>query len=58
MFDRDGSGKISVGELRYTLTCLGERMSDAEVDDLLRGVKVDAEGRIDYAQFVRDILAA
>lgn len=30
---------IGVGELRYVLTQLGEKMSEEEVDELLKGVK-------------------
>ena len=30
------------GELRYVLTQLGEKMSDEEVDELLKGVQVGA----------------
>ncbi len=31
---------IGVGELRYVLTQLGEKMSDEEVDELLKGFPV------------------
>lgn len=40
MFDKDGTGHIGVGELRYVLTSLGEKLSDEEVDELLKGVTV------------------
>ena len=42
VFDKDGTGYIGVGELRYVLTSLGEKLSDDEVDELLKGVKVGA----------------
>lgn len=42
VFDKDGSGYIGVGELRYVLTSLGEKLSEEEVDELLKGVKVGA----------------
>jgi calmodulin len=38
VFDKTGKGLIGAGELRYVLTQLGEKMSDAEVDELLKGV--------------------
>ena len=41
MFDKDGSGYIGVGELRYVLTSLGEKLSDDEVDELLKGVATE-----------------
>lgn len=40
MFDKDGTGQIGVGELRYVLTSLGEKLSIEEVDELLKGVAV------------------
>jgi hypothetical protein len=57
-----------VGELRYILTSLGEKLSDEEVDELLKGVTVGEyvhwlytahrrDGNINYETFVRQILS-
>lgn len=56
VFDKENKGKVSVGDIRYMLTGLGERLSDAEVDELLKGVEVDSEGGVDYRKFIEDIL--
>jgi Ca2+-binding EF-hand superfamily protein len=40
VFDKEGRGKIGAGELRYVLTQLGEKMTDEEVDELLKGFPV------------------
>jgi Ca2+-binding EF-hand superfamily protein len=40
VFDKDGNGFIGAGELRYVLTSLGEKLSDDEMDELLKGVQV------------------
>ncbi|KAH8082380.1 hypothetical protein HD553DRAFT_72485 [Filobasidium floriforme] len=56
VFDKTGKGLIGAGELRYVLTQLGEKMSDAEVDELLKGVAT-VDGQIDYHQFVRSIIS-
>src|SRR6201992_2640238 len=38
VFDKDMTGFIGVGQLRYILTNLGEKFSDDEVDELLKAV--------------------
>ncbi|KAL4066083.1 myosin regulatory light chain cdc4 [Scleroderma yunnanense] len=44
----EGSGCLTrcvgAGELRYVLTQLGEKMTDEEVDEFLKGVQIGAEG--------------
>ena len=40
VFDKEGNGFIGAGELRYVLTQLGEKMSDEEVDELLKGAQI------------------
>lgn len=57
VFDKDRNGFIGAGELRYVLTQLGEKMSDAEVEELLKGVQIGADGNINYESFVRTILS-
>jgi Ca2+-binding EF-hand superfamily protein len=56
VFDKDMTGFIGVGQLR--LTNLGEKMSDEEVNELLKGVNVDtSSGEVNYVELVRTILA-
>lgn len=57
VFDKDGNGIISSGELRYVLTSLGEKLTDAEVDELLKCVEVDKNGFVNYENFVRVIMS-
>ena len=40
IFDKDLNGTIQLGELRYILTQIGEKLSDEEVDELLKMVQV------------------
>jgi hypothetical protein len=47
VFDKDMTGFIGVGQLRYILTNLGEKMSDDEVDELLKAVDTSS-GEINY----------
>ncbi|KAJ7254199.1 hypothetical protein C8J57DRAFT_1518822 [Mycena rebaudengoi] len=56
-FDKDGNGKISVEELRYVMTNLGKKLSDAEVDELLTRVRPDSDGNVSYDSFLATILS-
>jgi len=53
VFDRDGTGSISVVELRHIMTNLGEKLTDQEVNDLIKEIDVDNDGQIMYADVVR-----
>uniref|UniRef100_A0A8B9P9J6 Calmodulin-like protein 4 n=2 Tax=Apteryx TaxID=8821 RepID=A0A8B9P9J6_APTOW len=55
MIDRQKKGFITAAELRAKLTRLGEKLSEAEVDDLLKEAKVGPNGTIKYEEFVRTI---
>ena len=48
LFDRDGDGYIDAKELRYLLTTLGEKLTDAEVDEIIKDVDVDGDGKVNY----------
>lgn len=48
IFDRDGNGTISAAELRHVMTNLGEKLTDEEVDEMLREADIDGDGEIDY----------
>merc|ERR1712183_112175 len=48
-FDRDSNGLVSVAELRNVLGTLGERLTDVELDQLLQGVEVNYDGKVDYS---------
>ncbi|KAK4984712.1 myosin II light chain [Elasticomyces elasticus] len=56
VFDKEMSGFIGVGQLRYILTNLGEKMSDDEVDELLKAVDTSS-GEINYIDLVKTVLA-
>lgn len=47
VFDKEMTGFIGVGQLRYILTNLGEKMSDDEVDELLKAMDTSS-GEINY----------
>ncbi|XP_059176358.1 calmodulin-beta-like [Physella acuta] len=47
LFDKDGNGFISAAELRHVMTNLGEKLTDDEVDEMIR------DGQVNYVEFVR-----
>ena len=47
VFDKDGSGTISANELRAVMKSLGEDLTDAEIDDMIREADKDNSGTID-----------
>ncbi|CAL9089711.1 unnamed protein product [Musa textilis] len=49
-FDKDGSGYITVDELQQA--CKEHNMTDASLEDIIREVDQDNDGRIDYSEFV------
>ncbi|XP_053933660.1 calmodulin-like protein 4 isoform X2 [Cuculus canorus] len=55
MIDRQKSGVITVSELKAKLTRLGEKLSEEEVDEMLKEAKVGPNGTIKYEEFVRVI---
>jgi Ca2+-binding EF-hand superfamily protein len=52
MFDLDGDGQITAGELRAVLAKLGEEISDGEAVERIRGGDTDADGKISLAEFL------
>jgi len=58
-FDREGLGFISSAELRNVLTAMGERLTDGEVDFILKHTETheDIDGNIKYEEFIKKVLA-
>ncbi|XP_067324502.1 calmodulin-like [Anolis sagrei] len=53
VFDKNGNGYITVGELRHVMTNLGEKLTDAEVDQMIKEADLDGDGKVNYEEFVR-----
>ncbi|CAI9154134.1 unnamed protein product [Rangifer tarandus platyrhynchus] len=51
--DQDNDGYISVDELRQATSQLEEKMSQDELDAMIREADVDQDGRVNYKEFVR-----
>lgn len=53
VFDKDGNGFISAAELRHVMTSLGEKLTDEEVDAMMKEADTDGDGQVDIEEFTK-----
>lgn len=53
VFDKDQNGFISATELRHVMINLGEKLTDEEVEQMIREADLDGDGQVNYDEFVR-----
>merc|ERR1712083_649619 len=60
VFDKDGTGKVPLPEVKNVLTSLGEKLEPDEADKLctLLGLVADDEDNISYMEVIDKLLAA
>ncbi|XP_063404519.1 charged multivesicular body protein 4c-like [Mytilus trossulus] len=57
VFDKDGKGSISMSDLRHVMTNLGEKLTDEEIEEMMREADVDStDQQIDYFAFVKRMM--
>jgi calmodulin len=56
-FDIDGNCFISALELKYVLANTGEKLSEEEIEEIIRETDTDGDGFIDYREFIRILMA-
>uniref|UniRef100_A0A1A9UW47 EF-hand domain-containing protein n=1 Tax=Glossina austeni TaxID=7395 RepID=A0A1A9UW47_GLOAU len=52
VFDKHNRGYITASDLRAVLQCLGEDLDEEDIEDMIKEVDVDGDGRIDFYEFV------
>ncbi|XP_052254017.1 calmodulin-A-like isoform X1 [Dreissena polymorpha] len=52
VFDKTGCGYICASDIRAILQCLGEDLTEDEIDEMIAEVDIDGDGRIDYDEFI------
>ncbi|KAK3872034.1 hypothetical protein Pcinc_022861, partial [Petrolisthes cinctipes] len=55
VFDKKNSGYLSSTELRHVMTSMGEKMTEQEVEDMIKEAAPNADGRVNYEEFVNII---
>ncbi|CAJ2673913.1 unnamed protein product [Trifolium pratense] len=53
VFDKDQNGYISASELRHVMINLGEKLTDEEVDQMIKEADLDGDGQVNYDEFVK-----
>ena len=55
VFDKEGDGTITAGELHHVITTLGEALTPQQVDLLTQGLE-DKKGCLNIEEFVRNVM--
>ncbi|XP_042400121.1 calmodulin-like isoform X1 [Zingiber officinale] len=53
VFDKDQNGFISKNELKNVMMSLGEKLTDEEVDQMIKEADLDGDGQVNYEEFVK-----
>lgn len=53
VFDKDDNGYISAAELRHVMTNLREKLTDEEIDEMIREADIDGDSQINYEEFIK-----
>ncbi|PVD31776.1 hypothetical protein C0Q70_07194 [Pomacea canaliculata] len=57
LFDKNNDDYIDAKELLRVVTSMGERLTQEEAEEMIRVADVDNDGRINYKEFVKFIMA-
>ena len=52
MFDKDKNGYIERDELKQMMSKLGEKLTDGEIDEMMKEADTDNDGRVNYNEFL------
>ena len=52
-FDKDGSGFISILELRRGMIAKGDRLTDKELFEIIKEADTDGDGKVNYEELLK-----
>ena len=55
-FDKDGSGTIDKDELEGILNSIDEKLSPADIQQMIKEADVDGDGQINYSEFANMLI--
>merc|ERR1739848_283679 len=60
VFDKESTGKVPLAEIQNCLCSLGEKLEGNQADKLMQllGMVEDADGYVEYMEFIEKLLAA
>ncbi|CAN1271912.1 unnamed protein product [Linum perenne] len=58
VFDKDQDGFISPNELRHVMVNFGERVTDEELEQMVKEADVDGDGLINFEEFVKVMISS
>jgi len=53
VFDRHSNEYVNAAELKHIMTTIGEKLTDAEVNEMIQEISVSDDGLIRYEEFVQ-----
>lgn len=53
VFDKDGDGKISSAELKIVMTQLGEKLTDEEINEMIKEADTDGDQQVNFQEFCK-----
>jgi len=55
VFDANGDGFINASELRQVMSTIGEKMTEKDINDIMKQWDRDGDGKIDYKGYLQKI---
>jgi len=52
VFDANGDGFINASELRQVMSTIGEKMTEKDINDIMKQWDRDGDGKIDYRGYL------